>query len=341
VLRWSLTPGRDERTSEGAPSANKGTTLDFWDLGRVVGRRWRISVPLFVLAIAMTALIFTQVKPDYVATAYVQLVPPTPAAVPAGQPQRPQRNPWLSQDLSTIGTAALVTVQDVGYIQSLKDEGYSDSFTATMGENSPLITIQVTGKSLEQASGTADQLAAKFDKSLNSLQAAYGVADVDLITSKRLDGGTNVAKSSSNVKRAVAAVGIVGLLLALAVTIAVDAWLRRRARAKAARAAGAVSEAVPLSLNEPSPPAVHWVPDRSDTSVLTMTRIFTPANGNGARTADRPPPESRPSERPPADIRSTDRGPVKAAPKGFDRADNDIPADATVVLPRATPVSDE
>ena len=139
--------------------------MDFWDLGRLVGRRWRIAVPMLVLAIVMTGLIFKQVKPDYVATAYVQLVPPTPVAMPAGQPQRTQRNPWLTQSLATLGNAALVTIEDVGYVESLKEQGYSDSFTEAMNDSSPLITFQVTGKSVEQATGTADQLVDKFDTS--------------------------------------------------------------------------------------------------------------------------------------------------------------------------------
>jgi hypothetical protein len=359
---WSPTPHGDGRTFEGAPSANKGTTLDFWDLGRLVGRRWRIAVPMFVLAIVMTALIFTQVKPDYVATAYVQIVPPTPVAVAPGQQPRTQRNPWLTQSLATLGNAALVTIQDVGYVQSLKDKGFSDSYTEAMNDASPLITIQVTGKSMEQATGTADQLVDKFDASLNSLQAAYGVADVDLITARRLDGGTNVAESSSNVKRAVAAVGVVGLLLAVAVTIASDAWLRRRARAKTARAAAAASPptAGPAPSAGPAqsttPPVPQWLTDNGDSNALTMTRIFTVANGKGNgsgsakdgrnpdRSADTRPIERYPAERASSDRAQAGRGPSDRAPNrasgnGRDLPD-DVPADATVILPRATPVND-
>lgn len=332
---------------------------------------------MFALAIVMTALIFTQVKPDYVATAYVQLVPPTPAAVPPGEQPRTQRNPWLTQSLATLGNAALVTIEDVGYVQSLKDKGFSDSYTEVMNDSSPLITLQVTGKSTEQATGTADQLVDKFDASLTSLQVAYGVADVDLITARRLDGGTNVAESSSNVKRAVAAVGVVGLLLAAAVTIASDAWLRRRARAKAARAAAAALPlAGPAQSADPAPsagpakpagaaqskarPVPQWLTDTSDNNALTMTRIFSVANGNGSgvgnakengkdarnpdRSADTRPIERHPGDRAPSDRAKAGRGPSDRGPNrasnANDLADADMPADATVILPRATPVND-
>jgi capsular polysaccharide biosynthesis protein len=327
--------------------------LDFWDLGRLVGRRWRIAVPMFVLAIAMTALIFTRVKPDYIATAYVQLVPPTPAAAVANQPARIQRNPWLSQSLAALGNASLVTIQDVGYVQSLKDRGYSDSYTVAMNDSTPLITLQVTGKSEAQASGTADQLVEKFDQSLDSLQADYKVESIDLITARRLDGGTNVTESSSNVKRAVAAFGVVGLVLAAAVTIASDAWLRRRARAKANRA-----EATPVNASlwraKGSPPSVQWLVDADDTNTLTMTRVFRTANrngsgvanGNGNRIPQRLGADNRPTEHHPADPEQVDKGPSDrgrpgASPNGRDMADDEVPADATVVLPRATSVHED
>ena len=129
--------------------------MDFWDLTKLLGRRWRISLPLLVVSGLLTVLTFTQVKPDFVATAYVQLVPPVPVAVPAGDPTPGQRNPWLSQDLETLGNAALITVQDLTYVNTLKAAGYSDSFTAVMGDNTPLITFEVTGKSLRQAGDTA------------------------------------------------------------------------------------------------------------------------------------------------------------------------------------------
>lgn len=311
--------------------------MDFWDLGKLLGRRWRISVPMLLLSIALTAVIFTHVKPDYVATAYVQLVPPVPVQVDPGKPARAQRNPWLNEDLKTLASAAVVSVQDIGYIQSLKDAGYSDSFTATVGDTTPLMTFEVTGKSAAQASGTADQLVDQFDKSLNSLQTSYGVTDVDLITPKRLDGGTNVVASSSNVKRSVAAVAVVGLLLAVAVTITADAWLRRRGRRKTA-AADVLPSAAPLLMDVPPPAAAppplsslfEPPPAATETIPLVMTRLFHAAgssNGNARRAAP--------------DRASSEPGSAETVVNGNRAVPYDPPADATVILPRTTPAVDE
>jgi capsular polysaccharide biosynthesis protein len=203
-------------------------TVDFWDLGKLLARRWRICLPLLLLTITATALIHTKAKPDYQATAYIQLVSPTPVAVPAGQPTPNQRNPWLYQDLKTIGNAALISVQDTSYLQHLKDAGYTDTFTATMSDTTPLITFQVTAKSAHQATSTANQLITRYNQSLQTLQTTYGVVPVDLITSRRLDNGTNTTISTANAKRALIAVTTAGLLLTIALTIATDTWQRRR-----------------------------------------------------------------------------------------------------------------
>jgi len=288
--------------------------LDFWDLIRVLGRRWRISLPLFALSMAFTALIFTHVKPDYVDTAFVQLVPPVPVAVPDGQPAPVQRNPWLLQDLSTLGNAALVSVQDVGYVESLKNAGYTDSFTATMSQDAPQVTFQVTGKSAAQALATANKLVDKFNQGIESLQTTRGVAPVDLITPLRLDAGNNIVKSTSNVKRAIAAVGLAGILMTIAVTVGADAWLRRRRLAAMAD----------VTADEPEVEAAAAVaalpePETRRANTLTMTRLMAgPTNGappREAAQADRP--EARPGSRRPDDY--------------------DVPVDATVVLPKATP----
>ena len=311
----------------GCTSAHKGMTLDFWDLVRVLFRRWQISLPMLVLSIAFTGLIFTHVKPNYVASAVVQLVPPLPQAPPKPtDPQPVRRNPWLVQDLSTLGNAALVSVMDVGYVESLKAAGYTDAYTATMTEGAPQVTFQVTGKSAAQATGTAEKLVQRYDQSVLYLQTSSGVADQDLIKPRRLDAGSNVTKSSSNVKRAVAAVGVVGLLMTIAVTIAVDAWLRRRRRAAMAGAevSASVSAAAP-PLPEPDATTL-LVPDappmrRPDqpTTTLSMTRV--PSATTNGTPGHKPPPAKRAQ---PKDA---------SAPE----PDYDVPHDATVVLPKASP----
>ena len=222
--------------------------MDFWDLTKLLRRRWRISVPMLLLTAVLTVLTFTLVKPNYVATAYVELVPPLPPAVLAGQPAQLSRNPWMNQNLTVLGNAALVAaVQNFTYIDTLRATGYSDKFTAVLSGNAPLATFTVTAKGRQQASDTANHLVDRFDSSARALQTSYGVTKADLITSARLDDGTNVKASRSTLKRALIVVAGVGLLLTAAVTIGCDAWLRRRARVRDAETEAATEIAPPVT----------------------------------------------------------------------------------------------
>lgn len=220
--------------------------MDFWDLTKVLIRRWMFALPMLLLSVAATFVAVSVVQPNYVATAYVQIVPPVPQTKP-GQATADQRNPWLSQGLETLGNAAIVTVLDRSVVDSLKAAGLSDSYTMEMGSSSPMVEIEVVGKTRQQAEATTTQIVTRFGQSVNALQTAYGVAGPDLITTRRLDLGTNIEQSDGNVKRALVAVAGAGLLLTAACTVGLDAWLRRRARKRGAPVISVVEGASPPS----------------------------------------------------------------------------------------------
>jgi hypothetical protein len=202
--------------------------VDFWDITKLLVRRWMVAVPLLLIAATFAALTVTRVKPDYIATAYVQLVPPVLGEPQPGQATADQSNPWLGLGVQTLGNAAIVTVTDPGVTEQLHAAGYSDSYTLTMADSSPLITFEVVGHSPAQATQTTEQLISRFNRSVAALQTTYGVPQPDAIVTHRLDGGTSVKQSDGKVKRALIAAAGAGLLVIIAATVGIDAWLRRR-----------------------------------------------------------------------------------------------------------------
>ncbi len=334
--------------------------MDSWDLTKLVARRWRISLPIFLATVVLSVLTATAVKPTYVYTAYVQLVPPMPAAAIPGQPAPVDPNPWVSQGLSTIGNAALISVQNLSYLKSLKAQGYSSKITAQMGGSNPLATFTINGATRAQASSTANQVAAQFDANVMSLQTGLGLQDSDLISARRLDGGTNLAVSNSRVKRAVIAVAGLGLIMTITLTIAADAMLRRRDRRTemaallaaneamgsaespargTARAPGtARPEAAPVvgldsdvasGGDAPAAPAAGRLPTTGTASV--------PAKPAGSARATARPVGAAPTvSMPPAPDRSTATGSTAARP---DRAGS--AADETVLMPKPVAVTEE
>jgi hypothetical protein len=230
--------------------------VDFWDLTKVLIRRWMITLPLLMISAALTVLTVGQVRPDYVATAYAHLVPPAPTPTGPERATPAQRNPWLGLELTAIGDAAIVMVTDQSVIDEMEVAGYSGSYTIQMGSSSPLATFEVTGESERQASESAGQLVLRFSRSVAALQRAYDVAPQDSITVRRLDLGTNVHESDANVKRVLVAVATASLLMTVAVTVGLDALLRRRRARKDTRATATPPLIAPGSDEASAAPAV-------------------------------------------------------------------------------------
>ena len=317
--------------------------MDFWDLTKLLFRRWYVAGPLLLLTLAGTFIAGQRIEPDYVATSYVQLVPP--AITPKqsdGKAARP-RNPWLDLGVSSLGKAGLLTVQDQKVVEILEKSGYSEDFTLTLDSALPIVTFEVIGNSEDQASSTAEELIKRFDASVATLQKEYGAAPDQSITTRQLDLGDNVTESTSKVKRALVAIGAVGLLLTVALTITVDAVVRRRRAGRPVageaprpddEAAGANGNTIawrPSARPVPPAPAAAAAPapvvngTKSAVSNGTAgkgTVTNTNANGSGNRHPDVVRQRARPTS--PED---------RPAP-GEETAIITIGEDATIALPR-------
>jgi hypothetical protein len=209
--------------------------VDFWDLTKLVFRRWYVALPLLAVTAALTVWTTVTVKPDYKATAYVQLIPPAEASVASNVAEL--RNPWLDLGLGGLDTAATYTVVDKTFLNQLKEEGLSDNVVITAGYPAPIATIEVIASSQQVAGLTTDRVVEHFDQTVKALQSDYGVKPAGMILTRRLDTGRNLAQTGGKVKRALIAVAGAGLLLTAGVTVGFDALLRRR-RNRRARKAG-------------------------------------------------------------------------------------------------------
>ena len=204
--------------------------MDFWDLSKLLVRRWWVAAPMLVLTAALMGGTYTSVKPKYTATAYVVLVPPVATGDKQGEPTQVQRNVWLTQGLLALANAASTAVLDPTVPEELKAAGFSDSFTVSMNVTSALITFTAVGSSADQANATASEMVRRYAEAVKSLQDQARALPSDEVTTSRLGNATGAVESNGNVKRALAAMGGAGLLLTVGVTVGVDALLRRRTR---------------------------------------------------------------------------------------------------------------
>lgn len=202
--------------------------MDFWDLTKLVFRRWYVAVPLLVLTGIAAAYTTYNVKPDYKATAYVQLIPPPEASITTNIKEL--RNPWLDLGLGVLNTAATYATVDRQFLNQLKTRGMSDNVVITNGYPAPIATVEVIGSSKEMAMGTAGEVVKRFNDVVKSLQDDYAVQTKGRILTRRLDTGNNLEETGGKVKRALVAVAGAGALLTAGLTVAFDAVLRRRKR---------------------------------------------------------------------------------------------------------------
>ena len=206
--------------------------MDLWDLTRLLFRRWYFVLPLLVLSAVAAVVTGLSVSPDYSATGHLQLIPPSVPSETAEKAGRP-RNPWADLGLEQTGSAAIIKVQSKAVVDQLVAGGFTDSFTITM-EGAGIIRIETIGDTPQQASGSVRELMRLLDQSIASEQQRYRVNAPDSITTLALDEGGNVVQVNSTVRRALVAVVGLGMILTVAATIALDAWLRRRTRRRSA-----------------------------------------------------------------------------------------------------------
>jgi hypothetical protein len=293
----------------------EGNDMDFWDLTRLMVRRWYIAMPLLLLTFVGTGYVAVAVKPDYVLTSYIQLIPPSASSDP-NQVNRVQ-NPWLALGLEALSQAATVATQDQTFLDSLSKEGNTASFSIELGDRNPVATIAVVAPTLEQATSATETITKYYSETVTSLQTQYAVRQQDMITSHRLDKGENVKRPGGKVKRAVVVVFATGLLFTAGFTILFDALVRRRRRKTGAGTAGQVRPAAEAANG--ASVAVRAgvsarVPNSADTQRIRTSREYRSAGVNGVGS------EPRVRE-------GNGRSPV-------DPAIPDVPADATIVLPR-------
>jgi len=203
--------------------------VDFWDLTKLLFRRWYVATPLLLISVAAAGWTRMSVEPDYIATSYVQLIPPTAAntAPDEDAPVTP-RNPWLELGLGSLSRAAALTVQDQAVLKQLDAAGLSENVAITLDNQQPIMTIEVVGESEDQSTETTEEVVRRLEASVVGLQADYGASEESFITARRLDRGDNIQEANSKVNRAMIAVAGVGVLLSAALTIGIDGLLRRR-----------------------------------------------------------------------------------------------------------------
>ena len=248
------------RRSQNVPAAarsapytlsTQGITVDFWDLTRLLLRRWYIAVPMLLISVIGVFLAGTSVQPDYSGKGYLLLIPPHPT-VTTGTTAAPARahNPWSDLGGWALGNAAVLKVASGNIRADMVRRGLSENYTVSISEGSAMVNIEGVGSSPAQATATIREVLRLLNQVIKDQQNQFGVETQDLFTTLTLADGSDVDVVTSKVKRIAIVAGGVGLLLTAATTLGLDSFLRRRSR----RSGGLPPDGVPRSRDYPSPP---------------------------------------------------------------------------------------
>src|SRR5215469_12236081 len=225
-------------------------------------RRWVLTTALLLLALAGTAAA-TQVLPrQYQAQSMVTLLPSTNFSKTNGD------NPYLSFDGSLPVTAQLISFQlmDPRTVQMLSNEGYSATFTNALAVNStgPVLQTVVIGSNKALVEHTLTGVTNQIGTELASLQSGIPNPN-NKITVETLSFDPKPTLQVSKTARPIVVVLFLGLVLALAIPLAVDGQRSRsqklaKSRKPARRAVRSAAPSVP-GPRTPAPPAQSARPE--------------------------------------------------------------------------------
>jgi hypothetical protein len=204
--------------------------MDFGELLRVLGRRWRVSVPGLLLALAAAAAVAVVWPPTYQSDAEITLVGSKILANEAGNGNNPYVAVGNLMPLANILASNLSSDQA---IQRLKNLGVTDQFTAQVPATAggPFVEITVTGKNAAVVRSSIGTIINFSNQQLIDLQET----STGHTPQKGLIEATVIAPASKPVPAAkkkielVAGVGILCLLVVFLLSISAESRARRRA----------------------------------------------------------------------------------------------------------------
>lgn len=167
--------------------------MDFWKTVRVLLRRWRVVVPVFVLSVGVAVVMFLSVRTKYESTGTIVLTPPTegPRVSTGATGPVDQVNPLLAFDGSLSTSAAIIIqkLQDPTLQEQLLSDfpqaGYDVSDGKLVG---PFIVVVASARTPEQAKAITtmvlDRARAELKLSQDAVKAPAStfITPVSLIT---------------------------------------------------------------------------------------------------------------------------------------------------------------
>jgi hypothetical protein len=204
--------------------------VDFWRTLTVLGRRWYVAIPVFLLVVAAAGVIAVRTPHQYESTGTMVISEPSHAESGAGAGKAPA-NPLLefADSLTTDAELLVQSLNSPGAAAQVQTLGGSATFTASDGGlQGPFVVVTADALTPGPTQSTV-ALAFRFvADELLQRQKDLGAPASSFVTLKSVvDPETPVLKTGGK-SRLAGATLILGLAATLTVTFLADAYLRRR-----------------------------------------------------------------------------------------------------------------
>jgi hypothetical protein len=209
--------------------------VDFRQTITALGRRWYVSIPVFVLVVGMIGLITVSSKHQYESTGTVVLREPS-LAQNGGRAGGGPPNPFLTfpDSLSTDAQLLVQSLNSPTAAAAIAALGGTATFVASNGgRNGPFIMVTADSLTAGPAAKTV-ALAFKYvAQELEQREKALGAPPISYIILDDVVTPTDPALKIGGKSRLAMAALIMALAATLTVTSLADAYLRRRAGRRA------------------------------------------------------------------------------------------------------------
>ncbi|WP_020523177.1 hypothetical protein [Catelliglobosispora koreensis] len=240
--------------------------MDLWDVAKVMWRRRWVAVPLLLLAMVAAVFALLTVPPDY--NIKGQLAVTSPTVVNNDAKGTTPVNPFSP---NTLAEYTVIRGNGAEVHNMLKAEGLSPEFELTAKTfGLTVIEINVLAKSEASARATLDRLIQLIQSEFEQRQSGFNLPKGGTIQTEVLDPGEKVEVVRTVGKRTLIVIVGVGILVTVAVSLWVDALVRRRylrvPESPEARAVVPVSPAIIM----PPPPVSYAGPNAANAETVSL-----------------------------------------------------------------------
>lgn len=211
--------------------------MDLWDVGRIVIKRWYVSVPVLVGALVLAVLMSGRIDPEYSTEASILLVAqgtPPPADLETLEPGDtvPPGNALLNlpSSLATVAQATSLAVSSDQSRTEVADAGLEPTYEVTAEARSPLLYVRVTSRDSEVAIQTMDHVVGLIERDLDARQDQVDAPEDGRIGVELLARSDQAVADQGGRSRVRLAVVGLGVLAAVALAVLFDAAVGRRRR---------------------------------------------------------------------------------------------------------------